>query len=55
MIFPDGTMCWCIGGVYHRDGKPAVVTSYGRAEWHTNGIKIKECNNYIPYAKSARK
>jgi hypothetical protein len=61
VIHLDRSQKWFKEGRRHRDEVnnssfvlPAVIDLDGHAEWWTNDVKIKECENYRPQIKSSR-
>jgi hypothetical protein len=61
VIYSNGDQEWYKEDKLHRDEVnnlsfvlPAVIQVDGHAEWWTNDVKIKECENYQPQIKSAR-
>jgi hypothetical protein len=38
-IYPDGTQCWQLNGLRHREDSPAVIYPCGTQYWYQNGYR----------------
>ena len=38
-IYPDGTQCWHLNSILHRDDGPAVIYPCGTQYWYQNGYR----------------